>query len=164
KGEKCVVPHPTDLKMMTDAALVGAQLMREAGLNVELQSMDWATIGPRRNNKGTPAEGGWHAFHTWWNAADVAIPLRNPPIHANCEKAWVGWPCDKAHQDLIDAFEVARTVEEKKDLANQIQASALRLVPYIPFGQWQSPVAYRPTLSGVLSASRVYYWNIEKAN
>ena len=98
------------------------------------------------------------------NAADIAIPLRNPPIHANCEKAWVGWPCDKAHQDLVDAFEVARTVEEKKDLADKIQASALRLVPYVPFGQWQSPVAYRPTLSGVLSASRVYYWNIEKAN
>ena len=164
KGEKIVVMHPTDVATMNAATLVTAQLMREAGLNVDLQAMDWATMNSRRANKGDPAQGGWNILHTWWNGVGISNPLSNAPIHASCDKAWPGWPCDEAHQKLVDAFKFARSVEEQKVLARKIQESAYKLVPYVPFGQWQIPVAYRKDLKGVLPVpGLVVFWNMEKA-
>jgi peptide/nickel transport system substrate-binding protein len=36
-------------------------------------------------------------------------------------------------------------------------------VPYVPFGQFFQPIAFRKTVRGVLAAGQPVYWNIEKA-
>jgi ABC-type transport system substrate-binding protein len=38
----------TDLPLMRDAALVAAQALRQGGLNIDVQTMDWATLVQRR--------------------------------------------------------------------------------------------------------------------
>ena len=165
KGEPIVILHPTDVPIMNAATLVTAQLMREAGLNVKLEAMDWSSMGSRRAVKKTPSEGGWNILHTYWNGPGISNPLTNKPIHATCDKAWPGWPCDEAHQKLIDSYPFAQTVEEKKALARKMQVSAMDLVPYVPFGQWQAPAAFRNALKGVLTVpGGVAFWNIEKPN
>ena len=162
-GEPIVILHPTDVPIMNAATLVTAQLLREAGLNVQLEAMDWSTMGSRRAVKEPVSEGGWNILHTYWNGPGISNPLTNKPVHATCEQAWPGWPCDEDHQSLIDDYPFAQTIAEKRALAQQIQESAVDFVPYVPLGQWQQPAAFRNELDGVLIVpGGVVFWNIEK--
>lgn len=84
-------------------------------------------------------------------------------MQASCDRAWPGWPCDAEHQALIDAFPYAVNAEERERILTRLHESAYRVVPYLPFGQWSLPVAYRPQLSGVLGMPGIIVmWNIQK--
>ena len=84
-------------------------------------------------------------------------------MQASCDRAWPGWPCDAAHQALIEAYPYIATVEERRRVVDALQASAYAIVPYVPFGQWSIPVAYSPRLSGILSMPGVIVpWNVRK--
>jgi peptide/nickel transport system substrate-binding protein len=162
-GEPIVLLHPTDIAFLSAATQVLAQDLRSIGVNVQMLSMDFATMAQRRANRNPPAQGGWHLGMTWWNAAGSADPVGNVPMQASCERAWPGWPCDAAHQELIDTFGRSRTAQERLANAVRVQESAYRFVPYVPFGQWFQPVAHSPRLRGLLPVPGVMaFWNVEK--
>ena len=77
KGEKVVVLYPTD-HISAPAVMVLAQNMKKAGINVDLQSMDWASLAARRLKKDPPAQGGWNIFLTWGGYYDASTPVTNP--------------------------------------------------------------------------------------
>lgn len=163
-GQPLVIMHPTDVGTMNAATLVLADELKRIGIKVELQAMDFATMAQRRANKKSPAEGGWNIGFTYWNGLGASDPIGNAPMQASCDKAWPGWPCDAEHQALIDAFPLAQKLEERRTIAAQIQQSAYRLVPYVPIGQWFTPIAHGPSLKGVLPVPQVMvFWNLEKA-
>ena len=65
---------------------------------------------------------------------------------------------------MIEEFPYAPGEQARKKLADEIQISAYKLVPYVPIGQWFAPVAYSPRVSGVLSVpGSTVFWNIKKA-
>lgn len=162
-GEPVVILNPTDNNEMSNAALVTAQLMREAGMTVDVQSMDWSTLLSRRSNRGTPEEGGWSIFISNQSGVTALNPLTNLGIAANCEDAWFGWPCDERIEELRADYASAATLEERQAIAEELQARAYETVPYIPFGQWVTPIAYRSDrLAGVLQMPNgQVFWNIE---
>ena len=163
-GRPLVVLHPTDIQFMNLATLVLADDLRSIGVNVDLQAMDFGAMAARRANRAAPEDGGWHLGMTYWPGADVADPVANTPMQASCDAAWPGWPCDAAHQALIDDYAYAQSDAQRQQIADAIQASAYRLLPYVPIGLWYNPVAYRNTLSGVLGvAGSTVYWNIAKS-
>ena len=49
--------QPTDLAIIAKLPVVAAQLLREAGFKVDMQSMDWQTLVSRRAKKD-----GWNIF------------------------------------------------------------------------------------------------------
>ena len=51
-GEPIVSMDATDQVMQHDATLVLAEAMRKAGVNVDLQTIDWAALTARRTNRG----------------------------------------------------------------------------------------------------------------
>lgn len=164
-GRPLVVLHPTDISFMNLATLVLAEDLRGIGVNVDLQAMDFGAMAARRANRAAPQQGGWHLGMTYWPGADIADPVANTPLQASCDAAWPGWPCDAEHQALIDAFAYAEDDAGRQRLADAIQASAYRLVPYVPIGLWYNPVAYSDAVSGVLGvAGTTVYWNIAKAS
>ncbi len=162
KGEPIVILNPTDSALSSAAALVTAQLMREAGLNVDLQSMDWASVVARRPNKGKPSEGGWNIFISNQSGITAANPLTNLGLAATCEKAWFGWPCDQKIEALRDQFAGASSLEDRRRIAQALQDQADESVPYISFGQWTQPMAYRADrLSDILKIPNAFaFWNI----
>jgi peptide/nickel transport system substrate-binding protein len=163
KGEPIVLLHPTDISFLSAATQLLAQDLKSIGVNVEMQTMDFATMAQRRANKSAPGQGGWHLGLTWWNGAGSMDPVGNVPMQASCDKAWPGWPCDAAHQALIDAFAATRTSEERMKAAIAVQESAYAFVPYVPFGQWFQPVAHSPKLKGLPIVPGVMaFWNVEK--
>jgi len=163
-GRPVVVLHPTDIQFMNLATLVLADDLRSIGAEVDLQAMDFGAMASRRANRSEPDKGGWHIGLSYWPGVDISDPIANSPMQASCDKAWPGWPCDEAHQMLIDSFAYAQSKKEQQRIADEIQASAYQLVPYVSIGLWYNPIAYRKNLSGVLSVpgSRVF-WNIAKS-
>lgn len=162
-GRPLVILHPTDIQFMNLATLVLADDLKSIGVNVDLQAMDFGAMGSRRVNRSAPAEGGWDLGLTYWPGGNVSDPVGNVPMQANCELAWPGWPCDAKHQAMIDEFPFTSDDDARRKLAAEIQKSAYELVPYVPIGQWFSPVAFSPRISGVLSApGSTVLWNVEK--
>ncbi|WP_372621903.1 ABC transporter substrate-binding protein [Falsiroseomonas sp.] len=162
-GSPIVIMDPTDNPFVHAATLVLAQQMQQVGFRTDVQAMDFASMAGRRANRRPPAEGGWHIGLTFWNGLGASDPVGNVPMQASCERAWPGWPCDAAHQALIDAFPYAANAQERRRILEELHASAYRLVPYVPYGQWYLPAAHTPRISGVLAMPGIIMaWNIQK--
>jgi peptide/nickel transport system substrate-binding protein len=163
KGEKVVVMDPTDVPLLHAATLVTVQDLRKIGVNVDVQAMDWSTLTSRRAEKKSPAEGGWNLFHTYTTGADAASPVANIGVSGGCtEKAWFGWPCDKQLEELRDEWAKETNMAKKKKIAEELQRRAYEVVPYVNYGQFFAPTAYRSNLKGVIISPVPFFWNISK--
>jgi peptide/nickel transport system substrate-binding protein len=85
------------------------------------------------------AEGGWHVLGTDFLGAEMLHSWLNPPLPANGDKAWFGWPKD----DEIDALRKAwlnklntSDSEVRQEIAAEIQERAFETVPCMPTGQY----------------------------
>ena len=163
-GTPVVILQATDIAILNAASLVTAQLLREAGMAVELQAMDWSTLTSRRAISKPVDEGGWNLFHTWAITGNVMDPISNAVIGAGClDRAWFGWPCDAEVERLRDAFAREGDAGERMRLAEIIQERAFEIVTHATIGQWRNPVAYRDHLRGLIKAPVQLFWNIESA-
>jgi len=159
-GRPLVVLDPTDSPYAHAPALVTAELLGKIGAAVDLQAMDWSTLVARRAKKEPPAQGGWNIFHTWATAFDVMTPAVSAPLSGAGDKAWFGWPTSE-EMERLRAQWVRETVEDKRrPLAEQIQRLAFDEVPFVPWGQFEVPGAFRKTVRGVLQFGATLLWNI----
>jgi peptide/nickel transport system substrate-binding protein len=166
RGDPIVVMTPTDQFLIHTMTLVTAQLLREAGINVDLQAMDWGAVTQRRLNKNDPKtdRGGWHIAQTTWPGRIQSNPFTNLFASTSCDgrNSW-GLPCDEAMEKLRLSYLEAPNADERKKIIDELQAKFLEVVPYVPIGQFTRPVAYRKELRGIVHPSwDVTLWNIEK--
>jgi len=161
-GERIVLMTATDQPIVNSQAQVVAEELRQIGLNVDLQAMDWGTLITRRTVKEPIDKGGWNLFHTWTSAPDMLSPALNIPLRANGEKAWFGWPTDEKLEAMRAQWMEATDLEAQKKVAADIQEEAFTSVPFVPTGQFIIPTAYRKGLHGVIVAPVVFLWNVEK--
>ena len=146
-----------------NSTLVTAQLLRQIGVNVQVQAMDWSTLTSRRAERKAPQEGGWHLFHTSWVAPDVFNPVAIIGVSGGCkEKAWFGWPCDEGLEKLRDQWAQATDAAAQKRLAAEVQRRAYEVVPYVITGQFFGVRAYRKNITGYIAAPVPFFWNLAK--
>jgi len=162
KGEPVVVLHGNE-GLTNVLSLVAEQMMRDIGLKVDAQSMDWGTLTARRTSKAPPSQGGWSLFISAPTGADMMDPLGHLGLRSNCEKAWFGWPCDAEIEKLRDSFATAPDQARRAEIAKAVQVRALQTLPYIPLGQMSLVRGHSAKLSGILNAAVPVYWNIRKA-
>jgi len=162
KGEKIVILDAIDLLTNHIHALVVAELFKKLGLNVELATSDWGTVVTRRASKKPVAEGGWNVFGTDFEGAEMLNPWLNPPLPANGDKAWFGWPKDDKIEALRKEWLRASDSEARQEIAAKIQERAFETIPYIPTGQYSPKTAYRKNLRGIIIAPALFMWNVEK--
>ena len=79
-GEKIVILQPTDVAIVAPLGPVTAQALRNIGMNIDVQSMDWQTMVLRRANSG-PIE---QVFFTSTGLRAFA-GLRNDPFFFDFE-------------------------------------------------------------------------------
>ena len=162
-GTPVVILQATDIPINNGASLVTAQLLRQIGVTVELQAMDWSTLTSRRAISDPVDQGGWNIFITWWIGADILNPIANIGVSGGCrERAWFGWPCDPEIEALRDEFARSTDPAEQKRIADAVQTRAYEIVTYGSFGQWFNPIAYRDSLRGMIKSPVPFFWNIDK--
>jgi peptide/nickel transport system substrate-binding protein len=140
--------------------LVVAQAMRDIGLNVDYQAMDWPTLSTRRASKKPLAEGGWSAFMSGPASPDMFEPVGHLALRSNCEKAWFGWPCDDEIEKLRAEFTMIPDLAGRAANARAVQLRAIETVPYVPVGQFFLVRGYQKNLSGLLSVGLPVYWSV----
>src|SRR5215470_11413899 len=74
--------------------------MMAAGMNIDDQAMDWATVQSPRNSREPLDKGGWSMFPSVVAAPDHRDPLLANFIRANGKEAWYGWPTDPKIEQL----------------------------------------------------------------
>lgn len=161
-GEKVVLLYPTD-NVNSPANLVVAKAMEKAGINVDLQAMDWASVASRRLKKEAPAEGGWNIFLTHGGFFDASTPVTNPWLSAPCGNGLPGWPCDEKLDELRDQWIAESDTEKSKQLAADMQERAYEVAPYIMWGEFKPVIATRGLENVELMKTGIpIMWNIKK--
>lgn len=161
-GEKIVFLYPTD-NVNSPANLVVARAMESAGLNVDMQAMDWASVASRRLSKAAPEDGGWHIFLTHGGFFDASTPVTNPWLSAPCGNGLPGWPCDEKLDELRDQWIAESDQEKSLALAAAMQERAYEVAPYIMWGEFKPVIATRGLTNVELMKTGIpVMWNVEK--
>jgi peptide/nickel transport system substrate-binding protein len=162
-GSPIVVMQPTDLAIVAPLAPVTVQALRNIGMTVDMQSMDWQTLVGRRAKQDPPSQGGWNIFHTTWVNADMTNPLANLGANAKGKTGgWFGWPEDQEIEKLRDAFSRETDPAKQKKIAEDIQKRMYEVVMYVPTGLYTMPYAFRGNVSGIVAGPVPVFWNVEK--
>ncbi len=161
KGERVVVPVPTDFPSLKALGDVGVDLFKKLGLNVEYAAMDWGTLLQRLPKMDPVEQGGWSAFHTFWSGLDQLNPAVNGSLRANGKAAGRGWPTSAKLESLRDDWLAATNPVQQKHIAEDIQRQAWIDLPYIPVGQLLASTTYRSDLTGVLGGFALF-WNVRR--
>jgi peptide/nickel transport system substrate-binding protein len=74
-GKPVVLMLPADFAVLNKLPPVMAQLLKQVGFNVDMQTMDWATLVTRRTKKDPVDNGGWNLFITFWGGVDNSNPM-----------------------------------------------------------------------------------------
>lgn len=157
-GEKIVVLHPTDVRSLSSLAPVTAQALRSIGMNVEVQSMDWATLLSRRSKDAPLAEGGWSIFHSSLTSMDLLNPIVNANLDGRGEGGYPGWTKDDTIQRLRAEFESVSGLEAQKRVAAEIQRRAYEQVMFVPLGGYSEFKAYDKKFDGMVPAPLPLFW------
>ena len=125
-GERIVLLTATDQPIVNAQANVVAAEMREVGLNVDLQAMDWGTLITRRASREPVDKNGWSVFFTWFLGSDMLSPALSLPLRANGEKAWFGWPTDDKLEELRAQWMEAPDLAAQQKIATAAPGRSLR--------------------------------------
>ena len=160
RGERVVLMNPKDFPHLGAAAQVTAKTLRRIGMKVKVDKVSWNQLSERRANQGKRR--GWHLFPTAFNGLTAASPLTNIGIRTG-DDAWFGWPADDAVPRLIEAYAEAGDPRAEREALTRLSDRLFEVLPYINFGQWSAPVAYRKAVSGLLTSPVPVYWNVTKS-
>ncbi len=159
-GRPIVVLDPTNIPITHAVSLVTADLLGKSGAKVDLQAMDWGTLVARRAMKTPVAEGGWNILHTTWSAADMMSPAVNPGVAGTGDKAFFGWYASEQMEKMRRDWVGLGDLNRRKQLAQDIQKVAYDEVPYVPWGEFIQPSAYRKNVRGMIQFAAPLLWNL----
>ncbi|RKK03518.1 ABC transporter substrate-binding protein [Pseudoroseomonas wenyumeiae] len=162
-GEKVVILSPTDLPTVASFGDVTAELLKQLGMNVDLQVMDWGSVVQRRTSREPVEKGGWSIFHTTWKSSSIANPALNTNIRGQGDSGWFGWFRSEGIERLTREWLDAASDAEQQRLFDAIQLEAFEQVPVVPLGQFLQKTAYRSDLTGMLPGPAAFPWNLRRA-
>jgi peptide/nickel transport system substrate-binding protein len=160
-NEPVVFLHSESSALLNPMGLVMMDQLKQAGFNVQNVTTDYATAAARRLNRGPISAGGWSMMNVIWNGVDLVNPLANTGVAYNCQN-YPGWNCDARQTELIRQVATARTPEERRRHAEELQAAFHDNVNYILAGQFTAPAAYRADLQGVIDFPIAVFWNMSR--
>ncbi len=147
-NEKTILLAPNEPHYRKAMADVTTEMLKSAGFNLDIHSMDWGTAIVRRENRQPADKGGWSALCTTANGLDMQTPLLHF-LRTTGEKAWFGWTDSPKIEELRAAWVDAPDLAAQKRVAAEIQRQCWIDVPHIPLGQWFQPVAWQNTVDGI---------------
>jgi peptide/nickel transport system substrate-binding protein len=162
KGEKVLFMNAADSPINNAVTLTMAESFRKGGLNMDVVTMDWATLTQRRNKKEPADQGGWNLFVTVANVLDGGSPLTNLYLASPCQGGIAGWPCDQQLEDLRRAWWEESDPAKRTIAMEKVHARGYEVLPYINAGQFRTLAAYRSNVVGLRATTIPVFWGVEK--
>ena len=159
-GEKVILMSPSDYADQQAYSQVWRELLQQAGINVDYQSMDWGTLVQRRASRES---GVWNSFCTTYEGMTVANPASHLPLRGNGLDGWFGWPTDPVMETLRDHWFDAPDLAAQRAICDDMQRLAFDHVPFYPVGQRFLATATRDSLVDVVAASYPIFWGVRRA-
>ena len=164
QGEKFVVMAPTDVSELGNLTRTGAEQLRRAGMNVDLQEMDFGSVVRRRSNQGPPDKGGYNMFSTLIDRSLPNVhPYGNLAIRADGKEVLNGWASSPRIEELRAAWLEAADFEQQKRICTELQKQLWIDVPFIPMGEYWQATAYRKDLTNVLPGCFAVFYAVRRA-
>ena len=161
-NEKVVIVSPSDVPTIGPMGDVTFDLLKQIGMNVQLDAVDWATLTNRRASREPVEKGGWSIFHTWAPSFIIGTPVEHFAMRGLGAKGWAGWFEDEKIESLTRDWTTATTDDARATAAGAIHARAMETVPFVLCGQFQIRTAYRKNLTGTIEGSGAYMWNVKR--
>ena len=162
KGEKVVILHPTDLPILSSFASVTAQALRDIGMTVDIQSMDWTTLLSRRTKKEPVDQGGWSIVHSAFTSLDLMSPVVNPNLDGRGDVGYVGWSKDDEMEKLRDQFAAEGDFDKRRAIAEAIQKRGYDQVIFVPLGGYEKFKGYNAKFVDMVDAQLPLFWTSGK--
>jgi len=159
-GEKVVLLIPANSLAQKPLGQVAADMLRRAGMTVEVAALDFGTVLQRQLKKEPVEQGGWSAAVGNWQGIDWLNPAGNTNIRGEGKVA--GWYASEKMAGLRSRWLAASELAEQQRICREIQAVAFDEIPYIPIGLYKQPTAYRKAITGILDGTAVF-WNVRPA-
>jgi peptide/nickel transport system substrate-binding protein len=164
KGEKVVAICPTDVSELGNLTRIGAEQLRRAGMNVDLQEMDFGTVVRRRNNQGPPDKGGWNVFCTLVDrSVPNSHPYGHPMLRADGKGPMGGWSTSARIEELRAAWLDAADFDQQKRICTELQKQLWENALFIPMGEYWQATAYRKHLTDVLPGCFAVFYGVRRA-
>ncbi len=160
KGERVVVLQPEDFPSLKALTEVCADMLRRAGMNVDVQSADWGTVIQRRASREASDKGGWNVFVT--GTSTTLDPSGHLGLRGNGDKAWFGWPDNPRLEALRRDWIAAPDLTAQQAVARAMQVQAFADVPYLPLGEALRLTAFRANLGG-FPAGAIAFFNVRRS-
>jgi peptide/nickel transport system substrate-binding protein len=157
RGEKIVLLAASDFPVISALALVGGDLLKRIGFNVDYQSLDWGTVVQRRASREPIDKGGWNIFFTYGGGTGNVSPASLTVIRSNPATAWFGWPDDPKMEALRLAWYDAPDLATQQKLCREMQERLFESPPYAPLGLFYQPTTYRANLTDIPEGIPQFY-------
>ena len=135
RGEPVVVLDPADQPEVHTNTLVGVDVLKRIGMNIDLRTSDWGTLLQIRAKMDSPVQGGWNLTFTGLSGSGCMDPSSHIALRGNGRQAWAGWPTSPRIEELRTAWFDAPDVDAQKAICVEIQKQFWVDLPYIPLGQ-----------------------------
>ncbi|MER3398346.1 MAG: peptide ABC transporter substrate-binding protein [Chloroflexota bacterium] len=152
-GEPLIYMSTRQYDFIDKPSQVASQQMRAAGLNVQLEVLDWATLVARRSKTS-----GWHFFTTGWTMPND--PSAYPFL--SCAGQWPGFYCNPKTDELLEKFQDEVTFEGQYRVWQQIQAQFWSDCQIIKWGDYYGLYAMRRNVEGWNGFQDLFIPNIRK--
>jgi peptide/nickel transport system substrate-binding protein len=150
KGESLVYMTTRAYDFIFKTALTVTQQLKDAGFNIDMQVMDWATLVSNRSKTE-----GWNMFTT-----GIGMPP-DPSLQPfmSCAARWPGFWCNKEVDTLFQEFQRTSDPAARQKTWEQIHKTFYEDVPIIKFGDYFVLQAFSSKLKGFVNFVDVFLWN-----
>lgn len=131
-------------------AEVAKVALEQAGFKVDMDVVDWATLGQRRND---PALWDIYITHSPFLPDPALTSLYAPTSR-------LGWTEPKKDA-ILSAFTTETDVAKRQELFAQLQQKVFEDVGFIKIGGFNALMGYRSGLTGITPTPWPFFWNAE---
>ena len=138
-----------EYQWMYKNALVATQQLEAAGLKVDLQVVDWATLVQRRNKPEV------------WDVFSTGITFNpEPAFNTGTACNWPGWWCHADKEQWMEAMAREGDVKKRRAMWDKVQELFYEDVGRVKFGDSFSLDIIRTSVHGWQSKGELPLWNV----
>ncbi|MCI9047272.1 MAG: ABC transporter substrate-binding protein [Hungatella sp.] len=149
KGEPVVWYTTKDYPYMYKIAVVASQQMKEAGFNVDVQVVDWATITQVRNDPSA---------YNIFSGATTFTP--DPGVLPHLDGTWPGWWENEEKDQMIVELNAQADEEKRQQIWDEFQETWIwGDVPFIKIGDYFLLSSRSKDLKNFDEGPFTFFWN-----